>query len=165
MGAPHLPAPPPFSKLHRDTHDLLTHSPRPTPSTPRGPPPRGRGIMGRAHPGAGPPAHRWGGPLTLQISASHTMRPNPSPKVGADGVTHPIQLQILKAHGSLSEGSVRASQDSQFAVGKPDPEGWWWLGLNRNPKRSTSGHQPNKLGHAHSSWRPAGPAKCSHTTV
>ncbi len=81
--------------------------------------------------------------------AHHTPRGNPSPKEGADGVAHPIQLQILKAHGSLSEGSVRASQDSQSAVGNPETVVAAGLNASGNPKQSTSaqhaGPRPQQL--------------------
>ena len=66
--------------------------------------------------------------LTLQISLAPKLvglRPTPSLKVGADGVAHPNQLQILKARVFLSVHGVRASQNSQSAVGNPGLEGGW----------------------------------------
>jgi hypothetical protein len=63
--------------------------------------------------------------LTLQISPSHTTRPTPSLKVDARNVAGPNQLEILKAHDSLSAGKARPPQDFQVSVVNPRSEGAW----------------------------------------
>ncbi len=57
------------------------------------------------------------------------MRPTPSLKVDARNVAGPNQLQILKAHDSLSAGKGRPPQDFQVSVVNPRSEGAWCLSL------------------------------------